>query len=314
MTPEDQIPELAPVPAVKRKTARAKTAAMIAGSILIGGAAGAAVFVPVLANAQSSTASPAVSATAGATASSAASTTNGGGQAHIGDLAVAAKAIGVSESDLATALSGGQTIAAVAKAHNVDPASVIAALVADDQSELAAAVVAGRITQTQADAKKAELTQRATDQVNNTHPGPGMGRPDGRGPGFRYQEAVSDTSVVAKAIGISESDLTTALSGGQTIAAVAKAHSVDPASVIAALVADGQSELDAAVKAGTITQAQADAEKTELTQHATDQVNNTHPGPGKDGPGLGHRPGDNDGNGSSIPGSSAAPTSSATNG
>ncbi|MBF6605148.1 MAG: hypothetical protein IVW53_06150 [Chloroflexi bacterium] len=312
MTPEDQIPELAPVPAVKRKAARAKTAAMIAGSILIGGAVGAAVFVPALASAQSSTASPTAPAVATATASFAPGTTNGGaggGTAHIGDLAVAAKAIGISESDLATALGGGQTIAAVAKAHNVDPGSVIAALVADDQSELAAAVAAGRITQTQADAEKAEITQRATDQVNNSHPGPGKG-----GPGFRHQEAVSDTSVVAKAIGISESDLTTALGTGQTFAAIAKAHNVDPATVIAALVADGQSELDAAVKAGTMTQAQADTEKAELVQHATDQVNNTRPGPGKDGPAMGHRPGDNDGNGSSTPGSSAAPASPSTSG
>ena len=45
-----------------------------------------------------------------------------------------------------------------------------------------------------------------------------------------------------------------------------------------ALVADGQSELDAAVKAGTITQAQADAEKANLTQRATDQANGSFRG------------------------------------
>jgi len=88
-------------------------------------------------------------------------------------------------------------------------------------------------------------------------------------------EAVSDTSVAATAIGISEADLTTALSSGQTIAAVAKAHNVDVQKVIDALVADGQSELAAAVKAGTLTQAQADAQKAEVTQRATDQVNGT---------------------------------------
>ena len=96
----------------------------------------------------------------------------------------------------------------------------------------------------------------------------------GRG-GRMTAEAVTDTSVAAKAIGISEADLTTALNGGQTMAAVAKAHNVDPQKVIDALVADGQSELDAAVKAGTMTQAQADAEKAEVTQRATDQGNGT---------------------------------------
>ena len=99
---------------------------------------------------------------------------------------------------------------------------------------------------------------------------PGTTDRGGHGPG--HIEAVSDTSVVAKAIGISEADLLTALKGGQTVADVAKAHNVNLQVVIDALVADGQAELDAAVKAGTITQAQADAEKAELTQRATDQA------------------------------------------
>jgi hypothetical protein len=96
-----------------------------------------------------------------------------------------------------------------------------------------------------------------------------------------HDEAVSDTSVVAKAIGISEADLLTALQGGQTVADVAKAHDVDLQVVIDALVADGQAELDAAVKAGTLTQAQADAEKTELTQRATEQANGNFQGGGR---------------------------------
>ena len=105
----------------------------------------------------------------------------------------------------------------------------------------------------------------------------GAGGRGAGGPGGR-NEAVSDTSVAATAIGISEADLTTALGSGQTIAAVAKAHGVDTQKVIDALVADGQTELAAAVKAGTLTQAQADAQKAEVTQRATDQVNGTFTG------------------------------------
>ena len=66
-----------------------------------------------------------------------------------------------------------------------------------------------------------------------------------------HTEATTDTSVVAKAIGISEADLQTALQGGQTVAAIAKAHNVALQVVIDALIADSQAELDAAVKAGT---------------------------------------------------------------
>jgi len=114
-----------------------------------------------------------------------------------------------------------------------------------------------------------------------THAQPTEDPNENHGGGFGgHNEAVSDTSVVAKAIGISEADLLTALQGGQTVADVAKAHNVDIQVVIDALVADGQAELDAAVKAGTITQAQADAEKAELTQRATDQANGSFEGGG----------------------------------
>ena len=102
---------------------------------------------------------------------------------------------------------------------------------------------------------------------------------------FGRNEAVSDDSVVATAIGISVADLDAALAKGQTVAAIAKAHNVDPQKVIDALVTDGLNELAAEVKAGTITQAQADAQKAAVTQRATDQVNGTFAGaPG--GPGC----------------------------
>ena len=124
-----------------------------------------------------------------------------------------------------------------------------------------------------------------TNPSGGTNPCPGDHRGPGGHGGFGGgpNELVSDASVVAKAIGISEADLTTALQGGQTVAAVAKAHNVAVQTVIDALVADGKSELDAAVKAGTITQAQADAQAANLVQRVTDQVNGTMRGPGGHG-------------------------------
>jgi hypothetical protein len=155
---------------------------------------------------------------------------------------------------------------------------------------LVAAVAAGAMLFAPVIATAADPTASpapAATTAPGTTPAPGAstapnagdpGRGGCHGPGGPFggrNEAVSDASVVAKVIGISEADLTTALNGGQTIAAVAKAHGVDIQKVIDALVADSQSELDAAVKAGTITQAQADARKANLVQHATDQVNGT---------------------------------------
>src|SRR4051812_45419368 len=54
-----------------------------------------------------------------------------GAQALKGEFALIAKTIGISTSDLQTALKGGQTIAQVAQAHKVDPQTVIDAVVND---------------------------------------------------------------------------------------------------------------------------------------------------------------------------------------
>ena len=65
---------------------------------------------------------------------------------------VAAKTIGVSRQDLVTALRNGQTIADVAKAHHVDPQTVIDAIVK---------------------AGSQRLTKAAENFVNNPHTGKG---------------------------------------------------------------------------------------------------------------------------------------------
>jgi cytoskeletal protein RodZ len=134
-------------------------------------------------------------------------------------------------------------------------------------------------------------TTGTTDQ-NGTAPSTGTNGtavtpcgPGGHGGLGPNHETVSDTSVAATAIGISESDLTTALAAGQSMADVAKAHNVDPQKVIDALVADENAEIAAAVTAGTMTQAQADTEKTEVVARITDRVNGTMPAGGPGGRG-----------------------------
>jgi hypothetical protein len=196
------------------------------------------------------------------------------------DMQVVATAIGISASDLQTALRSGQTIAAVAKAHNVDVNKVIDALVASENKEVDDALAAGRITQAQAEQMKSHQQQRVTDMVNHTAPPGGHGGP-GR-PGLQGEDA----TLLAGVIGISAGDLQTALQNGQTIAAVAKAHNVDVNKVITAWVASENKEIDDRVSAGQITQAQADQMKQMTRQRITDAVNGTFRGPG--GPG-GHR-------------------------
>ncbi len=142
--------------------------AVVAGALLVGGASGAAVLAPLVVNAASPT--PTASTSPGTSGSSGDGFRGGPGGGHteaVSDTSVVAKAIGITEAQLLTELNAGKTPAQVATAHGVAVQKVIDALVADGQAELAADVKAGRITQAQADARKADVTQRVTDQVNS---------------------------------------------------------------------------------------------------------------------------------------------------
>jgi hypothetical protein len=94
----------------------------------------------------------------------------GPGRAGGPGLDAAATALGVETSALRTQLQSGKTIADVAKANNVDISKVIDAIVADMNEHLAAAVSDGRLTQAEADQRKANATERATALVNGQRP------------------------------------------------------------------------------------------------------------------------------------------------
>ena len=101
---------------------------------------------------------------------------------HRAGLAAAAKALGISETELLTALRSGKSLAAVAKEKGVDVQKVIDALVAEAKQRLADAVKNGRLTQAQADQRLKDLTARITERVNSTAPArPGFGRGGGHG-------------------------------------------------------------------------------------------------------------------------------------
>lgn len=114
-------------------------------------------------------------------------------------------------------------------------------------------------------------------------------REGGHRDGARASRA-EDEQQVADAIGISLGQLQAEERAGSTIAAIARNHSVDPQKVIDALVAAESKEIDAAVTAGTITQAQGDADKAATTARVTGDVNGVH----REGSGHGGRRGEDD--------------------
>ena len=117
-------------------------------------------------------------------------------------------------------------------------------------------------------------TPAATDGHHGHGGGPG---------GF----GADDLSAAATALGMTEADLSTALQGGQTLAQVAQTKNVDVNTLIDAMVAAETTEINAAVKAGTMTQAQADQRLTDLKAHETAEVNGTFRGGHGGGPGNG---------------------------
>jgi polyhydroxyalkanoate synthesis regulator phasin len=96
-------------------------------------------------------------------------------------LDAAATALGVTEEELVTALADGQSIAEFAAARGVDVQTVVDAMVADAKAHLDEEVAEGDLTQAEADARLAEVTEKITAMVNGEMPPPAMG--GGRGPG-----------------------------------------------------------------------------------------------------------------------------------
>ncbi len=94
-----------------------------------------------------------------------------GGHGHGNALAAAATYLGISQSALLTQLQSGKTLAQVAESMSgKSTVGLVAALVAAEKAELAAAVQAGELTQAQADQIATGLQARVTALVNGTRP------------------------------------------------------------------------------------------------------------------------------------------------
>lgn len=133
---------------------------------------------------------------------------------------------------------------------------------------LAGLVKDGTLTQAQADKVATTLDDKLP--VRGPH-GPGMVR-----------EGLDDA---AKVIGISGDELRTQLQSGKSLAEVAKSHGVSEDTLVTRLVASAKSHLADAVKAGRLTQAQADRMTADLSARITRMVTSTprFGGPGRHG-------------------------------
>ena len=162
---------------------------------------------------------------------------------------------------------------------NVDPDELRDALAAAQDAQLDAEVKAGRLTQAQADAIK-QMRERSGLVLG----GPGPGGRHERGFGFRGGPGRGPGEILgaaAKALGITEAKLMRQLRDGKSLQEIAKANGKDYADVKAAIRAAVKADLDEAVKAGDLTQEQADAMLEHLSEHLEDgRFGGTPGGPG----------------------------------
>lgn len=188
-------------------------------------------------------------------------------------------------------LGVGATLGPVAASAATGSTQAVSDRLTEIKDALAGLVKNGTITQAQAD--------KVATTLDSNLPKGGFGGHGGRG-GFGRG---ADLDTAASVIGITTDQLRTALDSGKTLAQVAQSKGVSQATLVDKLVAAEKTRISAAVKAGQLTQAQADTRIADLKTRITEQVTTTCAGGGR-GPGGGH-----DGDGyPGGPGASTAPT------
>ncbi|MCX6515937.1 MAG: hypothetical protein NTZ62_04780 [Actinobacteria bacterium] len=227
-------------------------------------------------------------------------------------LAAASKVLGITEAELKTELQAGKSVADVAKAKNIEIATVKAALVAEAKAHIDAEVAAGKHTAAEGVTKLAEKTSRIDTMLTTAGlpaRGPqgvgGKGGHEGKGGPGRFM-----SDALAKVLKLTSTELKTQLHSGKSLADVAKAQSVDIADVKTALTSDFTAHLAEEVTSGEHTQAEADTKLAEFKTNLDTMVNRVGPAGGMKGEGRG--PGGRRGHGPMGQGAPSAQNTSAS--
>ena len=258
-------------------------------------------------------AAPSTSATPAAPSTSATPTTPSVEKAdRPSPLATASKVLGITEAELKTELEAGKSVADVAKAKNIDLATVKTALLAEAKAHIDAEVAAGKHTAAEGAAKLAEMTSRIDTMLTTAglpargpHGEGGKGGHGGKGGPGKFM-----TATLATTLKLTQEELKTQLHSGKSLADVAKAQSVDIADVKATLTSDFTAHLAEEVTSGEHTQAEADAKIAEFKTNLDTMVNRVGPAGGMKGEGRG--PGGRHGHGPMGQGAPAAQNTSAS--
>src|SRR5262245_9440914 len=167
-------------------------------------------------------------------------------------------------------------VADAARQLGIEPGKLSDALENALEDRVDAAVAAGQLTKEQGDALKQRIESGEyplflpTVPRRDFHSGFGFGfglKPGGAAVFEGKLDAAADY------LNLTEAQLLDELENGKTLAEVAKAHGKTAEGLVQAMVDAATKKLDAAVKAGKLTQSQADAVAADLEARITDLVN-----------------------------------------
>jgi hypothetical protein len=190
----------------------------------------------------------------------------GGGVFYSDVLTPAASFLGISVSTLASDLNGGKTLAQEATAKSKTAADLITAIVNAQKTNLDNQKAAGWITADQETALLQRYTDEVTELVNNGPSVPPVGKEQG-----------GLLSTAATFLGMSVSDVESALQSGKTLADLAQSKGKSVSDLVNALLEPAKTDLDQAAQSGKITSAQEQTIVNNLTTRLTNLVNGTKP-------------------------------------
>ncbi|UUZ92945.1 YckD family protein [Paenibacillus sp. P25] len=177
--------------------------------------------------------------------------------------------LGVDESAIKDELKQGKTLAAIAQEKGLSEADYLQKLTDAETKAIDDAVAAGKLTQTQADKIKTNLSDRLKKAIENT----GFGKEGKReGFGFGGGDLVKETATL---LGVDESAIKDELKQGKTLAAIAQEKGLSEADYLQKLTEAETKAIDDAVAAGKLTQTQADKIKTNLSDRLKKEIENT---------------------------------------
>jgi polyhydroxyalkanoate synthesis regulator phasin len=191
-------------------------------------------------------------------------------------LAVAGGGAAVAATQLGSPREESQAILNdAARQLGIEPSKLSDALKQALKNRVDAAVAAGRLTKEQGEALKARIE---ADESPLLFGGPGGFGHRGH---FGHFAHFGDLSVAASYLDVTADQLHTDLRAGKTLAQIAKDKGKPVDGLIKALVDKAKERLDAAVKAGRLTEEQKQSILADLEQKVTDFVNGIRPAFGR---------------------------------